>query len=137
MSGLELAVVALAALSCIALAGVAASLLQVRALRRTLAREPSREPSRELLTVHPPVQPDAGVRFVPSVVAEASLPAEPVLVHPLVRAAAVAHGLRCALAPANRDRIRSLVRRDIRRRQKLRMQAARRAARVLPTDPAG
>jgi len=152
MSGLELAVVALAALSCLALVGVAASLLQVRTLQETLAREPrrlpAREQSREIRTVRPPVESDAGVRFLPSVVAETSLsrppqgapvwqqsaPGNQMVVQPLVRAAAVAHGLRCALTPANRDRIRALVRRDIRRRHKLRMRAARRAARVLPID---
>ncbi len=63
-----------------------------------------------------------------------SAPSNQEVVPPLVRAAAVAHGVRCALAPANRDRIRALVRRDIRRRHKLRMRAARRAARVLPID---
>jgi len=53
---------------------------------------------------------------------------------PLVRVAALSHGVRQALAPANRDRIRALVRRDLRRREKLRRRAARRAARVLPSD---
>jgi len=63
-----------------------------------------------------------------------SAPSNQEVVPPLVRAAAVAHGVRCALAPANRDRIRALVRRDLRRRHKLRLRAARRAARVLPID---
>ena len=151
MSGLELAVVALAVLSCLALVGVAASLLQVRTLRETLAREPrrlpAREPSREIRTVRAVGESDAGVRFLPSVVAETSLsrerelPAERQLsapsnqqVVPLIRVVAVAHGVRCALAQANRDRIRALVRRDIRRRHKLRLRAARRAARVVPVD---
>jgi len=151
MSGLELAVVALAALSCLALVGVAASLLQVRTLpetlarqpSRALARQPSREPTQALPAVRPTVESDAGVRNLSSVVAETSLsrpqrqlsgPSNEQVVPPLVRAAAVAHGVRCALAPANRDRIRALVRRDIRRRHRLRMRAARRAARVLPID---
>ncbi len=159
MSGLEPAVVALAVLSCLTLVGLAALLVQVRGLRRGLAsepirapsrapsrepsRKPSREPSREVRTVRQPVESDAGVRFLPSVVAETSLsrergqvsaPSSQELVQPLVRVAAVAHGVRCALAPANRDRIRALVRRDIRRRHKLRLRAARRAARVVPID---
>jgi len=143
MSGLELAVVALAVLSCLALVGMVALLVQVRGLRRGLASEPIREPSREVRTVRQPVESDAGVRFLPSVVAETSLsrprrqvsaPSSQEVVQPLVRVAAVAHGVRCALAPANRDRIRALVRRDIRRRHKLRLRAARRAARVVPID---
>ena len=120
MSGLELAVVALGLLSCLSLVGVAVLLVQVRTLRRTPNPEPSRQPSRELRTVRSPVESDASVRLVPSVVAETSLSAERALpaepVQPLVRVMAVAHGVRCALAPENRDRIRALVRRDIRRR---------------------
>ena len=148
MFGLELAVVALALLSCLSLAGVAVLLVQVRALRRTPSREPSPEPSpepsgkpsREVRTVRSPVERDASVRVLPSAVTETSRsrelahPAEPAPVQPLVRVVAVAHGVRCALAPENRDRIRALVRRDIRRRHKLRLRAARRAARVLPID---
>lgn len=56
---------------------------------------------------------------------------------PLVRAATVTHGLRRALRPESRDRIAALVRREFRRRRKLRMKAGRRAARlavVVPTD---
>jgi hypothetical protein len=156
MFGLELAVVALALLSCLSLAGVAVLLVQVRALRRTPSPEPSPEPSpgpspepspepsgkpsREVRTVRSPVERDASVRVLPSAVTETSRsrelahPAEPAPVQPLVRVVAVAHGVRCALASENRDRIRALVRRDIRRRHKLRLRAARRAARVLPID---
>jgi hypothetical protein len=49
---------------------------------------------------------------------------------PLVRASALAHGLRRALRTENRDRIRSLMRREYQRRRKMRQRAARRAARM-------
>ncbi len=51
---------------------------------------------------------------------------------PLVRASALAHGLRRALRADNRDRIRSLMRREYQRRRKMRQRAARRAARMAP-----
>jgi hypothetical protein len=51
---------------------------------------------------------------------------------PLVRASALAHGLRRALRTENRDRIRSLMRREFQRRRKMRQRAARRAARMAP-----
>ena len=51
---------------------------------------------------------------------------------PLVRASALAYGLRRALRTENRDRIRSLIRREYQRRRKMRQRAARRAARMAP-----
>jgi hypothetical protein len=51
---------------------------------------------------------------------------------PLVRASALAHGLRRALRPQSRDRIRALMRREFQRRRKMRQRAARRAARMAP-----
>jgi hypothetical protein len=51
---------------------------------------------------------------------------------PLVRASALAYGLRRALRAENRDRIRSLMRREFQRRRKMRQRAARRAARMAP-----
>jgi len=52
------------------------------------------------------------------------------LAHPLVRVSAFSYGVRRALRPENRDRLRALVRRDLRRRHKLR----RRAARMVPVS---
>lgn len=49
---------------------------------------------------------------------------------PIVRAVALGHGLRRALRPDSRDRIAALVRREFRRRRKLRLKAGRRAARL-------
>lgn len=49
---------------------------------------------------------------------------------PLVRAATLGHGLRRALRPESRDRIAGLMRREFRRRRKLRMKAGRRASRL-------
>jgi type VI protein secretion system component VasK len=56
---------------------------------------------------------------------------------PLVRAAALGHGLRRALRPESRDRIAGVMRREFRRRRKLRMKAGRRASRlaVVPMRP--
>jgi hypothetical protein len=51
---------------------------------------------------------------------------------PLVRASALAHGLRRALRTDNRDRIRAMMRREFQRRRKMRQRAARRAARMAP-----
>jgi hypothetical protein len=56
---------------------------------------------------------------------------------PLVRASALAHGLRRALRPEHRDRIRALMRREFQRRRKMRQRAARRAARMAPVHQAG
>jgi hypothetical protein len=53
---------------------------------------------------------------------------------PLVRASALAYGLRRALRAENRDRIRSLMRREFQRRRKMRQRAARRAARMAPVQ---
>lgn len=55
---------------------------------------------------------------------------------PLVRASALAHGLRRALRPDNRDRIRAMMRREFQRRRKMRQRAARRAARMAPVHQA-
>ena len=49
---------------------------------------------------------------------------------PLVRAATLGHGLRRGLRPESRDRISALVRREFRRRRKVRLAAGRRAARL-------
>lgn len=49
---------------------------------------------------------------------------------PMVRAGVLVHGLRRALRPEHRDRIRSLMRREFGRRRKLRQRAGRRAARL-------
>jgi len=58
------------------------------------------------------------------------------LTHPLVRVSALSYGIRHALRAENRDRVVALVRRDLRRRHKVRRRAARRAARVVPIRPA-
>ena len=54
---------------------------------------------------------------------------------PLVRVSAVAYGVRHALRAENRDRVVALVRRDLRRRHKLRRLAGRRAFRVVQPSP--
>jgi len=54
---------------------------------------------------------------------------------PLVRASALTYGLRRALRPEHRDRVSALMRRDLRRRRKLRQRNARQAARTATTHP--
>lgn len=49
---------------------------------------------------------------------------------PVVRLAALSYGLRRALRPQSRDRIAALVRREFRRRRKIRARAGRMAARM-------
>ncbi|MDO9381174.1 MAG: hypothetical protein Q7T56_20195 [Nocardioidaceae bacterium] len=53
---------------------------------------------------------------------------------PLVRSAVVGHGIWHALRPESRDRIRGIVRREFRRRKRVRLAAGRRAARTAPVD---
>ena len=57
------------------------------------------------------------------------------LAQPLVRMSAVSYGVRHALRAENRDRVAALVRRDLRRRHKLRRLAGRRAFRVVSLRP--
>lgn len=141
MSGPQIAlVVAVGVLALAALAGVAALLVQVRTLRRELAEKSSQQqaPAQQAAAAAEPARPPAVVRTTaPTVPAPAPTNRQIVLAtlgHPLVRVAAVSHGLRRALRAENRDRIGAVVRRDLRRREKLRRRVGRRAARALPTS---
>jgi len=147
MSGPQIAlVVAVGVLALVALAGVAALLVQVRTLRRELAEKSSQQPApaQQAAAAAEAAQPPAVVRTTASSVsASAPAPAPAptnrqivlaTLGHPLVRVAAVSHGLRQALRAENRDRIGAVVRRDLRRREKLRRRVGRRAARALPSN---
>ena len=58
------------------------------------------------------------------------------MARPVVRAVALSYGLRRALRPESRDRVAALVRREFRRRRKLRLRAGRRAARLAQVDGA-
>ena len=51
------------------------------------------------------------------------------MARPAVRVVALSYGLRRALRPESRDRIAAVMRREFRRRRKLRLRAGRRAAR--------
>ena len=153
MSGHEIALLAVGALAVIASAGVVVLRTEVRLLRTELsAAMPARGPApAQTGSSDRTAAPAATGSEDPSGPAPGQLPALPLPVqpvaapsqqqivvatlgHPLVRVAAVSHGLRRALTPENRDRILALVRRDLRRREKLRRRAARRAARVMPTS---
>lgn len=76
-------------------------------------------------------EPDTAPGRVVSVSPGAQALVEP-LARRLVHVSAVSYGLRRALRAENRDRVAALVRRDLRRRRKLRQRAARRAFRVVP-----
>jgi len=143
MSGAEIALVVVGAVASVALLAAGVLLVQVRRLRGELRASAAMAPgARAEVQPGPLARRDADP--VPPLRLPMAPPAAPVtqqqvvvatVGHPLVRAASLAHGLRQALAPENRDRIRALVRRDLHRREKLRRRAARRAARVLPTAP--
>ncbi len=145
MSGPEMAVAGVGALAAVAVLGVVALLVQVRALRRELAAAVSPAATTPDDNADGPgaaspvggglARREAAPRSVPAPTGSQIVVAT--MGHPLVRVASVTHGLRQALTPENRDRIRALVRRDLRRREKLRRRAARRAARVLPAAPLG
>jgi len=143
MSGPQIAlVVAVGVLALAALAGVTALLVQVRTLRRELAKKSSQQPApaQQADAAAEAARPPAVVRTTaPSVSVSAPAPTSRQIVlatlgHPLVRVAAVSHGLCQALRAENRDRIGAVVRRDLRRREKLRRRVGRRAARALPTS---
>lgn len=156
MSGTQLfLLVAVGALAVVALAGVAILLAQVHALRRELAEARRADAAEQALADGvPDAAPNAEPHPGPGPAGEPSADNLPVralrdqqivlatLGHPLVRVAAVAHGVQRALRPENRDRITALMQRDLRRREKLRRREARRAARALDTrssevEPAG
>ena len=58
------------------------------------------------------------------------------MAQPVVRAVALSYGLRRALRPESRDRVAAMVRREFRRRRKVRVRAGRRAARFARVDGA-
>jgi len=164
MSGLQLTalVATLAALA--ALVGVGALVLQVRRLRAEMSAAradptqagepllPSRatwpdQPSATVVELVPmardpaprdPVPPGEPRPHLPVDLHRSQQPRQMVaarLARPLVRVSAVSYGLRHALRPENRDRVVALVRRDLRRRHKLRRLAGRRAFRVVHLRP--
>lgn len=143
MSGWQLVAVLAAVVACAALAGVGVLVAQVRRLRGTIESRVQQQPppvetlparvqptpaeERPVLELRPLTPPDEQ----PTPPSQQQVVAA-TLSHPLVRASALSYGLRNALRPENRDRVLSLVRREVRRRQKVRRRAARRAARVVP-----
>lgn len=160
MSGPQLTALVATVVALAALSGVGLLVLQVRRLRAEVAEatsagtRPARPvPSEETGTGRTePELPDPGsgpapgsgtvVGLVPGpdpVASRSELTVSPgvqALVEPvarrLVQVTAVSYGVRRALRAENRDRVAALVRRDLRRRRKLRQRAARRAFRVVP-----
>jgi hypothetical protein len=141
MPGPQLALAVVGVLAAVALLGVVVLLVQLRSLRRQLTAaqagaattaEPQQAPA-------PPQMPALIEPDPPSsreIARRDDISWLDIGGTALVRVAAMTHGVRQALAPANRDRIAALVRRDLRRRERLRRRAARRAARVLPIEAA-
>jgi len=104
--------------------------------RREPVTEPATEPVTEPVTVQAQVVevvavPDPEQQVVAGAVTGSQTVAA-VLARPLVRASALSYGVRRALRAENRDRVSALVRRDLRRRHKIRRRAARRSGRVVP-----
>jgi len=134
-----LAVVSLA-VGGVALAAAAALAL---ALVRTRSRLEDVSAQVRRLQDTPPPAPTTDLAVRPT-----QLEAPPVLVptseevrraamaQPVVRAIALSYGLRRALRPESRDRVAAVVRREFRRRRKIRLRAGRRAARFPRVDGA-
>jgi hypothetical protein len=149
MSGPQLALAVVGVLAVLALLGVGVLLVQLSSLRRQLAAAQAEVQStgQSVSATAAETQQVSLQQQLPAVGEPDRVPGREIArrddIAPvdvwgpaLVRVAAVAYGVRQALAPANRDRIAALVRRDLRRRERLRRRAARRAARVLPIQAA-
>ena len=132
----------------LAVVAVAAALMAVRAVRRldrtadSSAAATVPEISRDLVRVIQPQLIDE-TRIAPVVrVVEGRVVAAPteqqviatVLGRPAVRLSVYAAGLAHALRPESRDRIQALMRREFRRRRRVRHRMARRAARSVPAQ---
>jgi hypothetical protein len=104
---------------------------QVRSSQPQTPSPPAEKPTVHVLEPYRPADESGGSVVVPTTaqVVDATLG------RPLVRAATLTHGLRRALRPESRDRISGLVRREFRRRRRLRMRAGRRAARLAVVQP--
>lgn len=131
----------------LAVVAISAAVVAVRAARRVAAPpspvapaaapEPAPEPagsSTELAVFGQPPTPDV---LAPRIVEGRVIvpPNEHQVVttamgRPAVRLSILAHGLSHALRPESRDRIVGLMRREVRRRRRERLQAGRRAARA-------
>jgi hypothetical protein len=88
------------------------------------------EPTVPVVHMLEPLEPDVDEQGRRIAVPTTAQVVDATLGRPLVRAATLGHGLRRALRPESRDRITGLVRREFRRRRRLRMKAGRRAARL-------
>jgi hypothetical protein len=159
MSGPQLTALVATVVALVALSGVGLLVLQLRRLRAEVAEArsavvapapvPAEMPGTGRAEPEPP-DPGPGpadergtvVEMLPEPDGEALRrdvvvsPGVQALVEPvarrLVQVSAVSFGVRRALRAENRDRVAALVRRDLRRRRKLRQRAARRAFRVVP-----
>jgi hypothetical protein len=117
-----LALVAAVSLA-VALSRTRRSLAEMAATVQRLQDAPQPAPTTELALR--PTQLEAASVVVPT-------PAEvrrAAMARPVVRIVALSYGLSRALRPESRDRIAAVMRREFRRRRKLRLRAGRRAAR--------
>ena len=159
MSGPQLTALVATVVALAALSGVGLLVLQMRRLRAEVAEarsavatpapvsaevpgtgraeagppDPGPGPSDDRGTVVELLPEPDGEALRPDVIVSPGVQAlvEP-LARRLVQVSAVSYGVRRALQAENRDRVAALVRRDLRRRRKLRHRAARRAFRVVP-----
>ena len=141
MSAVEIVCVSVSALALVlALALVVSSRASRRrtaALEATIGELAERVATRSAppaaaTTVHvlEPLEPDDRPGGAGIAVPTTAQVVDATLGRPLVRAVTLGHGLRRALRPESRDRISALVRREFRRRRKVRLAAGRRAARL-------
>ena len=125
VSSLAVAVLALgaAAALAVALARTRHRLDELRASVRRLQETPVPSPGTELAVRQ--TQLDT----VPAAGPTSDEVLRVAIAHPAVRVVALTYGLRRALRPESRDRVAAVMRREFRRRRKLRLRAGRRAAR--------
>jgi len=128
---LAVAAVALAAAGAlvIALARTRRRLAEVQANVERLLETPSPRPTTAEIAVRPTqLEAPPVLAPTPEEVRRAAM------AQPIVRALTLSYGLRRALRPESRDRVMAVMRREFRRRRKLRLRAGRRAARFAPVD---
>lgn len=133
--------VLLVATAVLAVISIVAAVVAVRAVRR-VNQTATDTPSASLVPVVREPEPAPPEDALPVRIVEGRVVVVPTeqqvvataLGRPAVRLSVYAAGLAHALRPESRDRIAALMRREYRQRRRVRQQAGRRAARLVPAD---
>ncbi len=120
--------VAVAVVLAVALRRTQSSLDELHSSVQLLREAPQRQPSTEVAVLPTPYAPVAVVVPSSEQVYQATMS------RPLLRLASMSYGVRRALRPESRDRVSALMRREFRRRRKIRQRAGRRAARMASVE---